>query len=248
MSEYFRVLKRIEQDRTGSRRPHDRRAAAVAAEYEVQTALPLATTRPVDTLPSTPLSPQAAAEFAVLFENLRTRVKGQQLHSLVFAGVSAGQSVRAVTTGLAQHVEQLGLSVYLAELTEETGRALLQPHTEELREGAPLPLDLRGRTWSSDFTNWLHGTATDPYLTIIEGRPLGSSIDAALLARACDGLVLVAQMEVTLRVALQVAAERARAVGCPILGLVMYGRHEHLPQWLRRIVATRSTLRRGLED
>ena len=244
MSEYFRVLKRIEKDSDPARR-----APAVVAEYETQTALPLATTRPVIALPTAPCSAQAAAGFATLFENLRTRLKGQQLRSLVFAGVSAAQSVRVVTTGLARHVEQLGLSVYLAELTEETGRALLQPHTDEIRGGGgPLPLDLRGRTWSAEFSNWLQGTATTPDLTIIEGRPLAISIDAALLARACDGLVLVAQTEVTLRGALQAAAERARAVGCPPLGLVMHGTHEHLPKWLGQIVGTRSTLREGLED
>jgi Mrp family chromosome partitioning ATPase len=56
-----------------------------------------------------------------------------------------------------------------------------------------------------------------------------------LLARACDGLVIVAQSEVTHREALQLAAERARVVGCRTLGVVMHATKAPIPRWMRRV-------------
>ena len=68
-----------------------------------------------------------------------------------------------------------------------------------------------------------------------------TNADAAEAARAgaAEGLVIVAESEVTERAALQVAAERARIAGCNTLGVVMHGTKDRLPGWLRRLVGGR---------
>jgi hypothetical protein len=87
---------------------------------------------------------------------------------------------------------------------------------------------------------WIDRVAPHSDLVIVTGPPLATSIDAALLACACDGLVIVAESEVTERAALQVAAERARIAGCKTLGVVMHGAKDRMPGWLRRLMGDRS--------
>ena len=77
-------------------------------------------------------------------------------------------------------------------------------------------------------------------MVIIEAPPLGISVDAAMIARACDGLVLVVEAQNTPREALRDAIERADTVGCQILGIVMEGRPEYRPPWLRKLAAMRN--------
>jgi hypothetical protein len=235
MSEYFRVLKRIERDQ---REGEPRRPAVQKAARD-----PEPPSAAVTGLSLQAISPAAAptppgGAFATLFDNLRAANGGQPLRCLVFAGVSASEPAQAVTAGLAAHVEGRGLDVLRAELTEAAGRALIRRHRQELSDGGePVHLDLQARDWDSDFSAWLRARVGSPDLVLIEGRPLVQSIDAALLACACDGLVLVAQTEATQRDALQTATQRARAAGCRTLGLVMYGTVDRMPRWLRRVIA-----------
>jgi hypothetical protein len=248
MSEYFRVLKRIERnepeiDVPGSDRPdaaqrHDQAPPASHALRRPVTAVPAANLTRSDT----------AAAFATLFDNIRALAGESPVRHLVFAGVSAAESVRNVTTGLAAHIERRGLRVLMAELTNWSGRPILRSRNAGTTahangEGDPMPLDLGGTAAHVELADWLQGAECMADFIVIEGRPLAESIDSALLARACDGLVIVAQTEVTLRDALQVAAERAHAVGCRTLGIVLNGTRDHLPPWVRRFVgAHRPTL------
>ncbi len=235
MSEYFRVLKRIERDRREGETPAPRLAQA-GPEHRHEPETEVISTPTLEVLPPRVLSPQSAA-FATLFNNLRARAGEEPLRCLVFAGVSAVEPVHAVINGLAEHVEGVGLNVLRAELTQAAGGPLLRRHRHELSDGGdPLELDLHSREWHADFSRWLRAAAGRPDLVLIEGRPLAESIESAVLARACDGLVLVAQTEVTERTGLQTAAARARAAGCRVWGLVMYGTENHMPQWIRRLV------------
>ena len=235
MSEYFRVLRRIERDQRDGETPLPRRTAA-SPEQQPE---PETEVRPVPTvkvLPPRVLSAQAAA-FATLFNNLRARASGEPLRSLVFAGVSAVEPLPTVINGLAEYAEGAGLEVLRAELTESAGRTLLRRHRHQLSDGGdPLELDLNAREWDTVFSRWLRAAAGSSTLVLIEGRPLTESIDSAVLARACDGLVLVAQTEVTQRNGLQTAAARARAAGCHVWGVVLYGTHDHTPHWIRRLI------------
>jgi hypothetical protein len=159
---------------------------------------------------------------------------------LVFASAADDESAHVVAAGMASNTQLRGLSVVTARLMESAGHVLLRRPAEEAIEpingiNNSLALDLHRTTWQGAFAEWLCTTAADADLVIIEGRPLGASIDSAVLARACDGLVIVAQAEVTAREALRVAAERARTVGCRTLGVVMRRPSKRPPGWLRRM-------------
>lgn len=240
MSEYFRVLKRIETDQPRHTVPPPALAAAKRAPGPAPLMPEVPIARASSAAQASPISPASAAAFATLFDNLRALANGHPARNLVFAGASTLESVRAVTTGLALHLETLGLQVLVAELTDAGGRSALRRRRGEWNEGLDertlVALDLHGSAWSSEFANWLRVATPCADLVIIEGRPLAKSIDSALLARACDGLVIVAQPEVTHREALQVAAERARVVGCRTLGVVMHAAKDPIPRWMRRVL------------
>ena len=101
-------------------------------------------------------------------------------------------------------------------------------------QGDEINLD-RGTT-TAGVESWIGRVASGVELVILEAPPLDESIDAALLSSASDGLVIVAEPEVTERATLQAAAERARAAGCHTLGVVLSGRRQHMPAWLRRFM------------
>ncbi len=84
----------------------------------------------------------------------------------------------------------------------------------------------------------VHRVAPGTELVIITGPSLATSLDAALLAGVCDGLVIVAESGVTASDALKVAAERARIAGCRILGVVMRTTRRRLPDWISRLMRT----------
>ncbi|MBX3025247.1 hypothetical protein KF840_10085 [bacterium] len=90
-------------------------------------------------------------------------------------------------------------------------------------DAAPLPLPLDGPELGAALRAWLDAQPPAP-LRLIEAPPLQRSLDAVLLAGACDGLLLVAETGVTTRAALRAAAERAREGGCVTVGVVLTGR------------------------
>jgi len=236
MSEYIRALKQIEQDEVGDHQPHASRL--VPTRDRSQASAPQGTSSTVPAPPAAPLSALALTAYGTLFDNLRALANGRPIRALVFASASVEESPGPVITGLAAEALRLGRRVVIAVLTESAGRSLLQRRPCESDQGTgagdALSLDLSSPEWQAVFEDWLCHAAAGADLVIIEGRPLGQSIDAALIARACDGLVLVARAQVTPRQALRAAAERARTVGCRTLGVVMHGTTDHLPAWLRR--------------
>lgn len=234
MSEYFRVLRRIEESRPRPLRPV--RSAAAPAE-----AAPLpppepspAPPRPMDHAPSA----ERRAAIANLFDNIRTRLPDAQLRQLVVAGASRGDPAREVVVGLAAHIERLGLSVLTAELSEWNGRPLLRRGggAEPSENESGQPLDLRVAAGPLDLNEWLQKASNLADVILVEGRPLDESIDAPMLARSCDGLLLVARAERTPRDALLMAAERTEAIGCKRIGIAMWGEPVRLPGWLRQLL------------
>jgi hypothetical protein len=227
MSEYFRVLKRLEAERVRPAEPLEPPRLAprlVVAEggarHAPKAAIPIPA-EPAPLLPSGMASLKTIEAYSTLFDNLRVLADGQPLRSLVFAPASAAESVHPVATGLLEHAERLGMRARVLKLAETRGVPALLP------AGGPatierLPVCGPGDAWAAAFGEWLR-TAPDADLMIVEGDALVQSINAALLARCCDGLVLVVRPGVTLRDALRVATERARGAGCRLLGLVMQG-------------------------
>jgi hypothetical protein len=88
---------------------------------------------------------------------------------------------------------------------------------------------------AGELERWFERTGSVDFI-LVEAPPLDSAADAALLARACDGLMLVVQSEVTPRDSLRRSIRLAEASGCRVLGLVMSEPREALPGWIRRLV------------
>ena len=207
-------------------------AHAAPAEASARPAAPIELKPPVPR-PAAPLSAEGQRGIATLFDNIRALASGRATRVLVFAGAAATDSVCAVTEALARHAQRHGMRVFIAELARTGGGATLVSRMPSAP--APLTIDLDGGAAPGELNAWVNDTAGDTDLVVLEAPPLADSIDAALLACACDGLVIIADTEVTPRGALQIAAERAQVAGCRTLGVVMNGTKERLPSWMRRL-------------
>ncbi len=183
---------------------------------------------------------------ATLLENIRLISNGRASRTVVFCGASTAEAVSLVANALAVHAERSGMRTFVATLSRTARGTAVMP-----AKGAnhtALAVDLDAGASQQALSSWVEGIAPDSDLVVFTGPPLATSIDAALLACACDGLVIVAESEVTERAALQVAAERARIAGCKTLGVVMHGTKDRLPGWLRRLVGDRSEYPASRED
>ncbi len=239
MSEYLRVLKRLERE-TGRTAPPAPRPPGSAKSAPALVAVADDRARTV----LSPVTDDRAAAFAALYDNLRATASGDATRSRVVAGAGADDAPRALLDGLAMHVRRLGHRVCLAEVVESDGLPLLRVRPEPGDPGrasaSTRPLDLRSHASADDVRAWL-ASVVDVDLTLIDGGAMAKSIDPALLACGCDGLLIVLRCEATARVALRVAAERARAVGCRTLGVVIEVEPARLPPWVR----TRPSRSRG---
>jgi len=234
MSEYLRVLKRLERETRRAAPPAPR---PLGSAKSAPTLVPVADDRAARAPLLSPVTDDRNAAFAALYDNLRATANGDATRSLVIACAATDDSPRAVIDGLAAHVRRLGHRVCLAEVVESAGLPLLRVRPEPGDPGrAPAStrtLDLRSHASADDVREWL-ASVVDVDLTLIDGGALDESIDPALLACGCDGLLIVLRSEVTARDALRVAVERARAVGCRTLGIVIEVQQERIPPWLRK--------------
>lgn len=232
MSEYLRVLKRLERDA-----PRSVSAPVRPAGNAKGTPALIAVADDRSRTVLAPVSDDRAAAFAELYDTLRATANGDAPRSLVVASAAGDGSPRAIIEGLAMHVRRLGVRVRLAEVVESDGLPLLRVRPEPGDPGrtpaSTRPLDLRSHASADDVREWL-ASVSDADLTLIDGGALAASIDPALLACGCDGLLIVLRAEATAREALRVAAERARAVGCRTLGIVMEIQQDRVFPWLRK--------------
>jgi Mrp family chromosome partitioning ATPase len=183
---------------------------------------------------------------ASLLENIRLISNGRSSRMVVFCGASTAEAVSLVATALATHAERSGMRAFVAMLNRTAAGAAIVP-TKGANHAA-LAVDLDAGSVQPVLTGWVERIAPESDLVVLTGPPLATSIDAALLACACDGLVIIAESEVTERAALQVAAERAKIAGCNTLGVVMHGTKNRLPRWLRRLVGDPSETHAPRED
>jgi Mrp family chromosome partitioning ATPase len=236
MSEYLRVLTRHEREtrRTAPSSAAVRTAPAAKAKG-VPALVPAVEERTRRTVLE-PVPDNRAAAYAALYDNLRATANGDATRSLVIAGADGNDPAAAVIDGLAAHVRRLGHRVCIAEVMESDGLPLLRVRPEPGDPGrvpaSTRPLDLRSHASADDVRGWLASVA-DVDLTLIDGGALAASIDPALLACGCDGLLIVLRAEATGRDALRVAAERARAVNCRTLGIVLEVQTDRIPPWQR---------------
>ncbi len=258
MSEYFRALKEMQRDELGATQAGARQVSAqdrqaqgspspsARGPWSWRALTPPSPATPLPTPAAPPAGPPgtvlsaAGAAYGTLFDNLRALANGRPIRVLVFASVAAEEPTRPVIAGLAADAVRRGRIVITADLTRSAGQSCMRACSFGLAQPATgadsLPLNFDQPDWRAAFERWVATVAAGADLVIIEGPPLGQSIDAALLARACDGLVIVARRGVTPRRTLQAAAERARTVGCRILGVVMSGPVSQVPRWLQRVI------------
>ena len=248
MSNYIRALKRLEEDaprRTTAARPAAPvvERAGPAESKSVPTArreaAPTVAPRfPVAIQP--PVGSPALQEFGALFDALEHVAKGRDRCTVVFAPVSRHESIGRLMAGLAAHSEQRRRRAFLAELRAAANRSTLIPRStaRASAEGAaPIEVDTARDGAGRVLRDWLDAQAGDATFVFVEAPPLGESQDAIVLAGACEGIVLVAEAEITDRAALQAAAERVRSGDCSTLGIAVIGSSDPMPSWLRRLLA-----------
>ncbi len=115
-----------------------------------------------------------------------------------------------------------GLSHYLAGIAEmdeilyqtDIENAMMVPVGRELLN--PIPLIVSGR-----FEALLDKLAEMADYVIVDAAPVGVVIDAAEIAKFCDGILLVVNYNQVHRQELIDAKEQLEQTGCPILGTVL---------------------------
>ncbi|MCC6766456.1 MAG: hypothetical protein IT293_17485 [Deltaproteobacteria bacterium] len=182
---------------------------------------------------------EAHPGIATLLDAIRLISNGRQMRVVVFCGASNAEAVTTLADALVTHASRSGMPAFLATLTRTANGSAIVPARGTTMD-AVLPIDLDAGPSTEAVSRWAAQVGPESDLVVITGPPLATSIDAALLACACDGLVIVAESEVTERAALQLAAERARIAGCKALGVVMHGSKDRMPGWVRRLLGDRS--------
>lgn len=201
---------------------------------------PLIDARPV----ARTTSPVGFAGFAELFDRIQMFAQGRERCVVVLAPASHCESIGRVMSAMAAHAEQRNERAFFAELRGRADACTLVPRAGQRggRDSATsLAIDPADPTTSGLLSSWLDTHAPGDRLVLLEAPPLANGLDAALLARACDGLIVVAEAEVTERDALHLAGERVRASGCNTLGIAMVGSSDPMPGWLARILRRDTT-------
>ena len=257
MSNYFQTLKRLEsanaQDRaapepTVVRVETVERAAAPQAATPIQARVlvPAAAPKPATAVVAreSVFEERMVGGFSSLFDNLRVLGNGVPLGAVVIAGASDFESTKRIADGLANEVIRNRMTSSIAELSRAQSQPTLRMRMTSSpavahADNAVVHVNTRSTAGSPELASWLQEARSHHDVVIIEAPPLGLSVDAAVVARACDGLILVVEPRVTTSAALLASVERADAVGCRILGIVTQGRHDRLPPWLRQIITRR---------
>jgi hypothetical protein len=180
-------------------------------------------------------------QYAMLHTNLLSAANGQPLRALVFAGTAEGDSVRPVVDGLRAHLKRLGLDVRETNVAVLDGRTFLTRRTDSPEQSAvgtaPSTINLSTNAGADEIRAWLDLDDPSFDILLIDGGILERSVQPAILARACDGLVVVARKEITPRNLLKSAVERADSMGCRTLGLVLLGDPGPLPRWFAKRIS-----------
>lgn len=180
---------------------------------------------------------------ATLLDNIRMLSAQRPSRIVVFSGASTAEPVAALAAQLAAHADERGMRSVVGALNRTaTGTVVALQHWS-VDDPAALRIDLDAGPSVDDLYAWGQRIAPGNDLIVLTGPPLASSIDSALLACASDGLVIVAESEVTDRAALHTAAERARIAGCRTLGVVMHGTKNRMPGWIRRLMGNSESSR-----
>jgi hypothetical protein len=195
--------------------------------------------------------PRQQVAHASLLESLRALATDLPVPTVVIAGIESEDSARAVIAGINIQAHLHGLRLVLAKLVPQQGHRVLRkrvPRTEtsstsisrdetfDSHGPAAMGIEMVGAPDPAVLREWYERAAEGNDLLIVEAPPMLRSVDAALLGRACDGLVLVIKALATKQEDLEAAVEKARAAGCPPIGLVIADHSEWLPRTLRKFL------------
>lgn len=185
---------------------------------------------------------------ATLLDAMRAVAGRSHTPTIVVAGIARAASAQTVIEGVADQAALRGVRLQIGDvIVTQTHRTLSirEDHPAALRlaeEGethdTSLSLELTSPSAQAALKTWFVNASTGFDLLIVGAPPVLSSVDALLVARACDGLVLVAEPLTTQREEFEIAVERARASGCQLLGLVMNENREWLPRFLSRLFSS----------
>ena len=217
-------------------------ASAAAAEARVTGASP----RRAATHPE-PIGAAPAGRFAALLDRLRAPRPERPGGTVVVAPASAGTALADAIEELRKEAERAGLRTLVVGMEERartvTLRASAAEAERQLAACRELPDSLRdGVTWRSmgesgdgKLAAEIAAAAPSHELVVVAGPPLAASPAPAYLARACDGLIIVAQAQRTTKDDLRAACDSARIAGCEVLGIVFAETDHWLTRLLRRL-------------
>ena len=119
--------------------------------------------------------------------------------------------------------ETLGLSQYLSGQVEQIDQVVYKTNYENLYmilagPYAPNPTEMLG---DEQFGQLLKAARQVFEYVIVDTPPLGSVVDAAVIAQYCDGALLVVRSDATSHRACQRAKAQLERSGCKILGAVL---------------------------
>ncbi len=239
MSKYFQTLRRLESKRRPAAEPPSLDEAAPPDSEPADEPADEPRAEPATATGKLALA-QAQGELAYtgLLDTLRALRSEAGAPSVVIAGISHLEDIAATIEGLVSQAQLRGFRISVSKLeTEGNQRGLATRGGAEDANGS-LDLHFSGPPSRRAVGEWLARCGQNRDLVLIEAPPLMRSVDAALLARSCEGLVLVVEPRVTPRDAFEAAIERARASGCTILGLVMTKNKACLPGFLERLLGS----------
>ena len=153
---------------------------------------------------------------------MRTMAKLGKSVVMVDADLRRSMIVQRYGIQFKDEEQQVGLSHYLAGMAGETDvvyetdilGAYLVPVGRKVSNSLPL-------LNSSRFQKLLDDLAAEFDYVIIDAPPIGLVIDAAQIAKYCDGTVFVVGYNTVRRQELADAKEQIDQTGCPILGAVL---------------------------
>jgi Mrp family chromosome partitioning ATPase len=160
---------------------------------------------------------------------------GQPL-TVAMCGVRGGEGVTTVTAALAAaYAEALSMRVMIATF-DGAVLSLFAPVAPTQGEGKgevvirEIPGAQRRRVLSGDLG------VRDAQLILVDAGPVLESVEAPLVARHCDGVILVCESERTTHSDLVAARRMLDGVDAKVLGLLTNKRRDRLPNFIKRIL------------
>ncbi len=238
MSRYFQTLKRLHSGETETPA-----AAQPTADFATQALKPGLYTFPNLMLQSA----KVQTALSDLLESLRIAARNTPSRCLVVAGVSDDQASGHLMAGLETVAEHRPLKLVTGELAITGGDRFIRLRRTacgETREDDSTAaaakmaeaLDLSDNLLPENLRGQIELVTPKADLAVVHGPPLCRSAEAALLASATGGLVVVLEPLITRRSDLFLALDHAEMSGSAVLGVVTMGAQDALPPWPRRLL------------